>query len=108
MATIVKEEGFEIRIYPNDHEPYNVHVFKAGGEARIKIGGQDEDPDWISVTNMSDKDAIKALKLVAKHQDQLNQKWQEYDEQRNSSQPRIIEQIGKSPKPRRKKRSKGN
>ncbi|MBW4570992.1 MAG: DUF4160 domain-containing protein [Tolypothrix carrinoi HA7290-LM1] len=29
------KDGFSVRIYPNDHLPSHVHVFKAEGEAKI-------------------------------------------------------------------------
>jgi len=35
MPTVLKKDGF--RIYPNDHLPAHVHVFKAGREAKNKL-----------------------------------------------------------------------
>jgi serine phosphatase RsbU (regulator of sigma subunit) len=35
MPTIIRERGFEVMIYPNDHRPPHVHVWKAGKEARV-------------------------------------------------------------------------
>jgi len=68
MPTILRKGGFEVRIYLNDHIPAHVHVFKGSGEAKINIGDENLAPEWISVSpGMSDKDAVKALKLVADH-----------------------------------------
>jgi hypothetical protein len=38
MPTIIREEGFRIVIYPNDHLPAHVHVIKSDGEIRIELG----------------------------------------------------------------------
>jgi Domain of unknown function (DUF4160) len=38
MPTIIREDGFRVVIYPNDHIPAHVHVLKGGGEVRIDLG----------------------------------------------------------------------
>ncbi|PHM06399.1 DUF4160 domain-containing protein [Nostoc sp. 'Peltigera malacea cyanobiont' DB3992] len=79
MPTILIKGGFEVRIYLNDHIPTHVHVFKGSGEAKINMGDENLAPEWVSVSlGMSDKDAVKALKLVADHQLELLKKWREY------------------------------
>ncbi len=40
MATVLRKDGFSVRIYTNDHLPSQVHVFKAGGEAKINLGDE--------------------------------------------------------------------
>ena len=37
MPTIIKQDGFRIVIYPNDHLPSHVHVIKGDGEVRISL-----------------------------------------------------------------------
>lgn len=37
MPTIFRQDGFQIRIYPNDHFPSHVHVIKGKGQAKIGI-----------------------------------------------------------------------
>jgi hypothetical protein len=103
MSTILNKDGFRVCIYPNDHNPAHVHVFKAGGETRIKIGSQGEAPKWITIHSMSDKDAIKALELVAENQADLLKKWQEYHGQGDSDQSRAVERISQSKVKRRKR-----
>jgi len=62
MPTVLKKDGF-VRIYPNDHLPAHVHVFKLW-EA-INLLGENGCPEFISVTlRMSDRDATKALRLL--------------------------------------------
>jgi hypothetical protein len=77
MPTILKQDGFSVRIYPNDHFPSHVHVFKAGGEAKINLGSETEHPSLVECWGMSDKDAGKALELVIAHQKELLEKWRE-------------------------------
>jgi hypothetical protein len=79
MPTVLKKDGFKVRIYPNDHLPAHVHVFKAGGEAKINLLGENGCPEFISVTSgMSDRDAIKALEIIAANVLELLEKWKEY------------------------------
>jgi len=37
MPTVLREEGFEVRIYTLDHPPAHVHVAKAGAIVRIDL-----------------------------------------------------------------------
>jgi hypothetical protein len=64
MPTIIKKDGFRIVIYPNDHIPSHVHVFKNSGEVRIDLGSLEPliTPGLMSVIGeISDKDIAKAL-----------------------------------------------
>lgn len=40
MPTVLRESGFNFRIYTDDHEPSHVHVIKAGKEAVITLGSE--------------------------------------------------------------------
>jgi Domain of unknown function (DUF4160) len=86
MPTIIRQDGFRIVIYPNDHLPSHVHVIKGDGEVRISLGSAIEEdsegssipPSLITVTGkISDKDVAKALSLVKEHQIELLDKWSE-------------------------------
>jgi hypothetical protein len=37
MPTIVTEDGYRFKIYPNDHPPAHTHVHKAENEARVSL-----------------------------------------------------------------------
>jgi Domain of unknown function (DUF4160) len=37
MPTVIREDGFEVRIYTFDHPPPHVHVAKAGAILRIDV-----------------------------------------------------------------------
>ncbi|MBW4650297.1 MAG: DUF4160 domain-containing protein [Kastovskya adunca ATA6-11-RM4] len=77
----MKKDGFSVRIYTNDHLPSHVHVIKAGGEAKINLGSETEDPSLIQIWNMSDGDVKKALQLIFVHQTELLKKWSEIHEE---------------------------
>ncbi|MBW4681744.1 MAG: DUF4160 domain-containing protein [Microcoleus vaginatus WJT46-NPBG5] len=49
MPTVLKKDGFSIRIYPNDHLPSHVHVCKAEGEAKIHLGSETECPSLVNI-----------------------------------------------------------
>ena len=75
MPTLIRQDGFNVRMYFDDHDPPHVHVFKAGGQAKIAI---DASPSLILVQGMNSKEAKAALQVVAQHQTHLLEKWQEY------------------------------
>lgn len=64
MPTVVREAGFDIRIYTSDHPPPHVHVERAGAVLKI-------DPTTAMVIrivgDISDRDVKRAERLVAKH-----------------------------------------
>jgi Domain of unknown function (DUF4160) len=81
MSTILRDQGFRIVIYPNDHLPSHVHVFKGSGEVRIDLGDEGSDPSLMTITGqISDKDVVKALYLVKENQAKLLAKWREIHE----------------------------
>lgn len=76
MPTVHREEGFNVVIYPNDHLPSHVHVFKAGGQVIINLGNEVESPSLDQVYgDISNKDVIKALKIVQANQLKLIEAW---------------------------------
>jgi Domain of unknown function (DUF4160) len=85
MPTIIRQDGFKVVIYPNDHMPSHVHVLKDDEEVRIDLGSIDTEngkplilPSIISVSRkIGDKEIAKALSLVQKHQAMLLVKWSE-------------------------------
>lgn len=73
MPTVLREDGFEVMIYTDDHDPPHVHVRYGGGWVIIHL----HDFKTRKVKNMKIADAKRALKLVGRHQDFLLKKWQE-------------------------------
>ena len=69
MPTVHGEDGFSVVIYPNDHLPSHVHVFRAGGQVIIKLGSGSELPSLYQIyRDISNKDIAKALKIVTANQ----------------------------------------
>ena len=72
MPTVIREEGFEVRIYTFDHPPPHVHVAKAGAIVRIDLATH-------TVTEIvgaiSDRDVKRAERLVAQHAKMLKKEW---------------------------------
>jgi len=78
MPTLLRQDGFDIRMYFDDHDPPHVHVFKAGEQAKIELDRLDVLPSLILVQGMSVKDAKAAISIVTEYQTYLLEKWQEY------------------------------
>lgn len=78
MPTVLRKDGFAVRIYFNDHLPPHVQVFKGAGQARISLGSETERPELVQIEAMSDKDATKALEIVIEHQLELLKRWEEF------------------------------
>ena len=77
MPTVLRKDGFDFRIYFNDHLPPHVHVFKAGGQAKISLNDDNGDSELVQVEGMSNKEVKRILEIVMEHQQELLQKWEE-------------------------------
>ena len=73
MPTLIREEGFEVRIYTFDHPPPHVHVAKAGAVVRITLSTRRAVE---IVGTISDRDVKRAERLVARHAQALTQPWE--------------------------------
>ena len=77
MPTITKQDGFRVVIWPNDHLPPHVHVFKSDAEVKITL----IEPSVFNVEGkISNKDLAKALNLVIKNQLEILERWREIHE----------------------------
>lgn len=71
MPTILRIDGFDVRINTADHEPAHVHVYKAEGMAKIYL-----EPVFIkSRAGMSAKVVSQAERIVTEHQAMLLEAW---------------------------------
>ena len=73
MPTVLQIDGFEVMIYPNDHNPPHVHVFRAEGEVIINIDDSAVRDAW----EVKGKDIRRAQQIVEQNRDFLMQKWDE-------------------------------
>jgi hypothetical protein len=72
MPTVLREAGFEVRIYTLDHPPPDVHVWKAGAVLKIDLTTHEA----IEIVGaISDKDVKRAERLVARHAALLKRAW---------------------------------
>jgi hypothetical protein len=80
MATVLRRNGFNFRIYPNDHLPAHVHVIKDDGEAIIKLGDEKTPPSIRQIYGMQDRDVATAYKLVKQYRTKFLNSWREIHE----------------------------
>ena len=73
MPTLIREGGFEVRIYTLDHPPPHVHVARAGGLVKIELATHQVRE---IVGRISDHDVRRAERLVAKHAEFLKAEWE--------------------------------
>jgi hypothetical protein len=75
MPTILRIDGFSIRIRTKDHPPPHVHVFHGGKEVVIILGDETGCPTIRDMRGMPVRQMRTALELVASNQDLLNAEW---------------------------------
>ena len=75
MPTILRQDGFEVMVFTNDHRPAHVHVFKAEGEVVIHLGSKAAPPTVRINIGMSRADERRALIIVGGHQVELLLEW---------------------------------
>ena len=72
MPTIIREDGYEVRIYTLDHPPPHVHVAKAGSVLKIDLATC----HVIEIVGtISDREVRRAELLVMKHVLLLKDEW---------------------------------
>ena len=72
VPTVIREEGYEVRIYTFDRPPPHVHVAKAGAIVRIDLATHEVTE---IVGDISDRDVRRAERLVARHAKRLKEEW---------------------------------
>lgn len=77
MPEVFREDGFSVVVYPADHIPPHVHVWKASGEVKILLGDAETAPSLDENLGMSKKDARRALTLVIENLAACRAKWEE-------------------------------
>lgn len=55
MATVLKIDGYTVRIWSNDHLPRHVHIFKDDGECVINLVGAEGNPELREFYDMKRK-----------------------------------------------------
>ena len=75
MATVLRIDGYVVRIWSNDHLPRHVHVFKNDGECVINLVGAGNNPELREFYGMKRKEVVKAIAIVCDHQEKLISEW---------------------------------
>jgi hypothetical protein len=70
MPTVLREAGFRVIIYFDDHLPAHVHALNAESEVKISFGSETEQPAIAEFRGKRSVE-IKALELVVSHQHEL-------------------------------------
>ena len=73
--TVHREDGFQFRIYPNDHSPPHVHAVKAGGFAKVAIGSVGEPPCLLEARRLKDREIVRAVRIVERRWQKLMFAW---------------------------------
>jgi hypothetical protein len=74
MPQVLEQDGFRVMIYPNDHRPAHVHVYKSGLVV-IRLNNRRTLPSIREVMGMSRKEVRDALLLVIEHKKMLVKEW---------------------------------
>jgi hypothetical protein len=78
MPTVHQQDGFQFRIYPNDHDPAHVHAWKAGRVAKIGLGDDETAPYPMDPGAMRTPDVRRAIRIVEEHQATLLNEWRKH------------------------------
>jgi hypothetical protein len=73
VPTLIREAGFEVRIYTLDHPPPHVHVARAGAIVKIDLATHYAIE---IVGSISDRDVRRAERLVAQNAEFLKSEWE--------------------------------
>ncbi len=76
MATIIRQSGFSVIIYKDDHPPAHVHII-GGGRAKIILVGADGSPELSGAVGLTAGEVRKVMKIVHNEQFLLLRKWKE-------------------------------
>lgn len=75
MPKILRQDGFRVVIYLDDHLPAHVHVFRAEEEVKISLGNETTPPSIIELRGKP-RTGVQALEIVTQHQTELLQAWE--------------------------------
>jgi DNA-binding FadR family transcriptional regulator len=79
VPTVLREAGFEVRIYTFDHPPPHVHVQKAGAVLKIDVATA----QVVRIVGaISDRDVRRAEQIVRKHAAVLKEAWRTLHERK--------------------------
>ncbi len=75
MVTVLYKQrhGYDVRIYPDDHDPPHVHVWKGGRQVKIDL----ETMEVISMSNnFNSREIRQIVDLLREHESLLFEVWE--------------------------------
>ena len=72
MPTVIREAGFDLRIYTLDHPPPHVHVWRAGAVVKIDLATYQAVE---IVGKISDREISRAERLVSRNSARPKREW---------------------------------
>lgn len=77
MGTVTREGGWALIIHTDDHPPPHVHVRRANGEVKVSLPPPGECVRVLRVRHLATHEAMRAVRLVEEHREQLLLEWEE-------------------------------
>lgn len=77
MPTVLRESGFQVIIYTDDHLPMHVHVKYQGREALVNLGTETENVVLRENRGLNRNQLRRAIEIVEDNQLFLIAKWRE-------------------------------
>ena len=83
MPTVLRCGGFAVRIHlpPREHAPAQVHVHRRDAEVVITISGGNDPPSIRAIHGMSDRDVLRAYRIVEGSSGRLFELWRGYHDE---------------------------
>ena len=72
--TVLREDGYQVKIYLNDHPPAHVHVVRAGKEARVGLDPIVVHNNW----GFNNRELSKIQDIIEANQSLLLAEWDKY------------------------------
>lgn len=77
MPTVLRESGFSVKIYTEDHAPMHVHVRHQNREAVILLGDEIADVSIRENRGLNAVQLRRAVNIVKEHRQFLIGEWRE-------------------------------
>lgn len=76
MPTVLRQDGFNIIIWTDDHAPSHIHVFRAGEELVVNLGDTQTGIEIRENKGMKRKNIRRAVDIIEANQLFLLQEWE--------------------------------
>ena len=77
MPTIIRQDGFRVMIYPDDHEPAHVHCYRGDSVITVWLGDKAATIREASAA-AKPQDQRDALRIVNQHRERLWKAWRKH------------------------------